>query len=105
MNFTDEALKSLARRLGEHYPDNPQGFREALEASLLPLVRCALRNRTGVPAVVRWVERNLPEQNRPADLAWAAPVMARKLCATLLSGYQQRHAFARPARETVAEAV
>ena len=95
---SDEALRALAHRLGRSYPDNPQRFQEALEASLLPLIRCALRNGTGLPAVVRWVERNRPDN--PAE---AAPAMARRLCATLVQQCQARTGPPHAARETVVE--
>jgi hypothetical protein len=93
-----EALRALAVRLGRSYPDNPQRFQEALEASLLPMIRCALRNGTGLPAVVRWVERN-----RPDNPSGAAPVMARRLCATLVQQWQAHAGPSYAARETVVD--
>ncbi len=44
MKAIENRLLDLARQIRRELPDNnPQGFREAIEASLLPLVRGALR--------------------------------------------------------------
>ncbi len=75
--------------------------REELEARLLPLVRRALRNRTGLPALVRWVDRNLaalgggpsPDPDRVAS------GLARMLSDLLL---RQTGSRDRTAAETVA---
>jgi hypothetical protein len=95
MNHNDDPLRTLAARLGGSCPDNPQRFRETLEASLVPMIRCAIRTGTGLSPLVQWVRRHLPD--RPAhDPTTHAPVMARQLCAALLQHYQ-----ARPALDTV----
>jgi hypothetical protein len=39
------------------FPLHVRGVGQGLEACLLPLVRRALRRRTGLPALVGWVER------------------------------------------------
>jgi hypothetical protein len=68
----------------------PQQMRAALEASLIPLVRRALRSGAGMPQLVQWVQTTLPQvhngqdRTRPLDPDLAAPPLARLLCATLL---------------------
>ena len=96
-----DALQSLAARMGCGDAP-PNRVRETLEASLLPLVRRALRSGAGIPQLVRWVQTTLPhteagrDRTRPIDLELAAPPLARLLCATLLRQ--------RPARCDVANA-
>jgi hypothetical protein len=68
--------------------------RETLEARLLPLVRCALRNGTGLPALVGWVHRNLvalESGGLPPDPDRAAPGLTRLLCDVLLRQASSRH--------------
>jgi hypothetical protein len=74
--------------------------RETLEARLLPLVRCALRNRTGLPALVGWVHRNLValEGGPPPDPDRVAPGLTRLLCDVLLRQTSSGH---RSGTETV----
>jgi hypothetical protein len=80
-----EDLRNLAARMHCGDTNNPQRVRETLEASLVPLIRCAIRSGTGVPALVTWVRRHLPEPSgSSADAARAAPSLARLLCSTLL---------------------
>jgi hypothetical protein len=97
-----EDLRKLAVRMRCGDPDNPRALRETLEAGLLPLIRCAIRSGTGLPALVSWVRSNLAaEPGGRADPARAAPFMARRLCAALLG--PDAGADARPdaRRETV----
>jgi hypothetical protein len=101
MQNSDDALRALASRM-KCDPAAPDRFRETLERSLVPLIRCAIRSGTGLPPLVQWVRRHLPAQeaqgpSRPSDMEWAAPSMARLLCDRLLE--QMRPAVA--ARETV----
>jgi hypothetical protein len=103
MIFSDAALQTLADRLSCGGPAPPQHFQEALEASLEPLIRCALRDGAGPPQLVRWVRTALPrvaaaDRGRPVDPDRAAPPLARLLCASLLRG---RPTAAAGARETV----
>ena len=94
MNYFDDALHNLAARLGTGNPDNPTRFRETLEASLVPMIRCALRSGRGLPSLVQWVRRHQLDQPDPTA---AAPGMARQLCTTLLQPFQPRP----PAFDTV----
>jgi hypothetical protein len=87
MNPNDDPLHSLALRLGVGNPDNPRNLRETLEASLVPMIRCAMRSGAGLPPLVQWVRRHQPAV---ADLR-AAPAMARQLCSRLLEHLQPRH--------------
>ena len=75
-------LHRLAQRLGKDCPDNPGRLREVLEASLVPIIRVAIRNGTGLPSVVSWVRRHLPRPD--ADPSREAPWMARQLCDRIL---------------------
>jgi hypothetical protein len=77
---------------------------QRLESALAPMVRTALSRGLGLPQLVRWVKdavpRVLPEAaDGPVDPDWAAPPLARLLCAALL----RPRADARPqsAHETV----
>ncbi|HEY2148336.1 MAG TPA: hypothetical protein VGH32_10390 [Pirellulales bacterium] len=85
----DSALQRLADRI-DISGASPNRVREALEASLIPLVRRALRHGAGFPQLVQWVQRTLPQvqagqdRTRPVDPEIAAPPLARLLCATLL---------------------
>jgi hypothetical protein len=102
MHTPDDALRALAVRM-KCDPAAPERFRETLERSLVPMIRCAIRSGTGLPPLVQWVRRHLPAQaagapSRPADLEWAAPSMARLLCDRLLEYVRPP---AQAARETV----
>ncbi len=80
--------------------------REEMEATLVPIIRVALRSGRGQPVVVEWVERNLPvvvpapQRGRGMDLDWAAPRMARLLCSQMLQKVQSELVAAGP-RKTV----
>jgi hypothetical protein len=110
---TDDALYRLAAQMrcgSSPYPD-----REALEASLVPMIRRVIRSGRGLAPLVQWVQRHLPGPGADpgagghADPAWAAPSMARLLCDTLLEQFRSQPAWRRPpaaaagtgARETV----
>jgi hypothetical protein len=60
--------------------------RESLEARLLPLVRRALRSRTGLPALVGWVHRNVAvlQDGPQPDPDRIARRLSRLLCDLLL---------------------
>jgi hypothetical protein len=94
-------LLEWAQRLRNSCPSSdPQGFRKALEATLLPMIRCALRNGTGQPPLVRWVQRQLPlpeqEAGARADPSRHAGPLARLLCERLMARLDPL-----PGRETV----
>src|SRR5262245_34401109 len=102
MNYSEEAIRLLADRMGWDQEENPERLRARVEESLVPMIRCALRSGRGAPALVQWVRRRLPEAApapRPVDPARVAPEMARELCAALLRQLQARRAS--PAAETV----
>jgi hypothetical protein len=100
MNPFEDNLWTLADRMREGDATARHRLREQLEASLVPMIRCALRTGRGVPAVVQWVRRNLsrlaaahePGQQSP-DPERTAPALARLLCATLLEKHRPRPAF------------
>jgi hypothetical protein len=85
-------------------PAGPSGpgrpARENLEAWLLPLVRRAIRSRSGLPGLTNWVQQTLValEGAPPPDAELAAPGLTRILCDTLL---RQQDAADRPVTETV----
>jgi hypothetical protein len=89
----DNTLLDLARKMRHIARNDSRPFREVLEASLLPLIRCALRSGLGNPSLVRWVRRQAPGQTDPAR---AAPPLARILCDRLMERIDPL-----PARETV----
>jgi hypothetical protein len=61
----DHDLIELARQMGDGLPANSQRFRELVEATLLPMIRCALRSGIGNPALVRWVRHQAPREADP----------------------------------------
>ena len=89
MSSSDNTLQMFADRT-DSGEASPKRVRETLEASLIPLVRRALRYSAGFPQLVQWVQRTLPQvqagqdRTRPVDPDSAAPTLARMLCATLL---------------------
>jgi len=78
-----------------------------LEADLETMVRCALRNGTGSPGLVRWVNRTLPSVTGTRlgdrESGRAAPVLARLLCRGLVSQFRRPRPDAAAGRETVAD--
>src|SRR5438270_5615231 len=107
MNFSDDALRKLAEQLGRGGPSSSHPDREALEASLLPMIRCALRTGRGLPPLVRWVQNHVPGPARPhlpgqpLGPEWAAPSMARLLCTTILQQFRAPASPRQQACETV----
>lgn len=89
MSLPDSAMQRFADRI-DGGAASPPSMREKLEASLIPLVRRALRHGAGVPQLVQWVQRTLPQVQTgwdragPMDPDSAAPPLARLLCTTLL---------------------
>lgn len=102
MDFTDEALRYLARRMGR----SERVSREAMEALFVPMIRVALRTGRGQPRLLDWVARHLPavadspDRTEPIDPEWAAPRMARMLCSQMLQHVQVEPAW-RGSGETV----
>jgi hypothetical protein len=95
MENWDQSLQAVTARMRRGQAVQP-AVRAELEERLAPLIRCVLRTGAGVPALVRWVQRTLP--NLPsAEPEQTAPRMARLLCAELIR--QARPS--RPAAETV----
>jgi hypothetical protein len=85
---TDRPLVEWARRLQSNC-NTAQDFRQKLEKTLTPMIRCALRNGSGQPILVRWVQKQLPQLDPKAALSrdcirYTAP-MTRVLCEHLLA--------------------
>jgi hypothetical protein len=102
MNFSDEALQFLARRMC----GDKLASREEMEAVFVPMIRVAMRTGRGQWVLVEWVARNLPALSSSfssvdkIDPEWAAPRMARLLCSQMLQKVQAERAWVGP-RETV----
>lgn len=88
MLSTEQATHVLADRI-----QCPEGTttqrRQALEASLLPMVRCALRMGRGHPRLLQWVRRALPTVVGTSvadrvDPDRTAGAMTRLLCSALV---------------------
>lgn len=99
MNFTDESLQLLARRLGEE----SAASRAELEAKVAPLLCLVLRTGQGRPSLVQWVQRTLPQvapasqPGHAVDPEWAAPRLAHLLCGQLLQQIRaQRNTLVHP---------
>jgi hypothetical protein len=113
MNTADEALYNLAAQM--RCGSAPYPNREALEASLVPLIRRVIRSGRGLAPLVQWVQHHLPgpgaDPDAHSDPAWAAPSMAGLLCDKLLDQFRSQPAWGRPhaaaagpgARETVVD--
>jgi hypothetical protein len=102
MNFGDEAVQYLARRMcGEKMTS-----REEMEALFVPMIRVAMRTGRGQPVLVEWVTRNLPavaasrHRDEKIDPEWAAPRMAQLLCSQMLQKVQAERPWV-GSRETV----
>jgi hypothetical protein len=81
MKYEDNSMQALAVQVRRKSPA-PSSVRAAVEERLTPLIRCVLRTGAGVPELVQWVRRTLPQlPSGNADLT--APRMARLLCAEL----------------------
>jgi hypothetical protein len=108
MHSPEDALRKLADQLSWTGSSTGYPNREVLEASLLPLIRCALRTGRGLPPLVRWLKAQLPSPasphrpGQPLGPEWAAPSMARLLCATLLERLQGPAPPGQQVLETVA---
>jgi hypothetical protein len=101
MNMPDNHLLELAQRMHHDYPDQPDRFRQALQANLLPMIRCALRAGIGHPSLVSWVRCHAAcEPGESPDPVKAAPPMARVLCERMLE-----RLYPLSGRETVREVI
>jgi hypothetical protein len=98
MHPENNSLLDLARHVRRGLRENtPEHFRQALEASLLPMIRCALRSGIGHPHVVSWVRHQAASNPHTSpDPTRAAPPIARALCERLLERLDPM-----PSRETV----
>jgi hypothetical protein len=85
MNPAEDSLMDLARHMRNGLAGAPERWQEKLEASLLPMVRCALRKGIGHPTLVTWVRRQAEgNPDAAADPARAAVPMAQALCQRLM---------------------
>ena len=88
MEVNQDSLMSLARRIQQGDSQAQQPLRQELEARLVPLIRCAMRSGSGLPALVKWVRGQLadlaPADSQPLDPRQVAPRFARLLCAGLV---------------------
>jgi hypothetical protein len=89
MRSADAGLLELARKMQRGLPAGPDALRATLEASLLPIVRVAMRG-IGHPHLVQWAREQAPAGPLARDLA-------RRLCDRLMERLDPL-----PARETVA---
>jgi hypothetical protein len=106
MFTSEQAVHSLADRV--HCPEGSAAQRRAaLEASLVPMVRCVLRTGRGNPRLVRWVQQALPAVAGPqwpgqaVDPDQAAGPVARLVCSAMLEQMRLRPDGAGAAMETV----
>jgi hypothetical protein len=81
----EDKLRALAER--KHAADWPacQRLQEEVEASLVPLIRCATRRGVGLPQLVQWVRTTL---SRLGERERTPAALARRLCANLLTQYE-----------------
>jgi hypothetical protein len=99
INCSDRPLVEFARRI-QGDSNDPVIFRQRLEQTLEPMVRCALRSGVGQPVLVQFVEDQLSRidsraRTRPDRISYAAPI-ARVLCDRLVNRLNPLHG-----RETV----
>jgi hypothetical protein len=84
-----DTLNALARGIREGDAPELARRRAALEANLETMVRCALRNGSGAPGLVRWVRGTMPHVMGASigepGAERAAPVLARLLCRALVN--------------------
>jgi hypothetical protein len=89
MFASEQAVHALADRVECPAGTAPER-RAALEATLVPMVRCVLRTGRGNPRLVNWVRQALPAvlgprpAGEPVDPDQAAGPVARVLCNALL---------------------
>ena len=88
MIMFEESLHDLLRGVRTANVQESARRQADLVAVLETMVRCALRNGTGLPGLVRWVDRTLPTLQvagggQPAEDR-AVPILARLLNRTLV---------------------
>lgn len=84
---TERPLVEWARRFQTTCHGSPQHLREKMEATLLPMIRCALKSGLGQPTLVRWVRDHAGPQHAVGAndrLRLAAP-LAAELCEHLMA--------------------
>src|SRR4051794_26970852 len=85
----ERSLTEWAKRFQGSGPSDPQHLRAKLEATLVPMIHCALKTGLGQPTLVRWVREQLPlmtpdQQRDPARVAGPlAGQLAERLMARL----------------------
>ena len=103
MDFTDEAVRYLARQMGEETIGN----RQELETHFLPLIRIVLRTGRGRPTLVRWLQQHLPRStpgrfDDVRDTDRMASQMTRLLCGQLVQK-MHRELVGTGTRDTIVE--
>ena len=97
MDVSQDLLLKLARRVQQGDLQARQPLRQELEERLVPLIRCAMRSGSGLPALVKWVRGRIadltPAGAEPLDPRQAAPCFARLLCAGLVRDLPVRSAM------------
>ncbi len=101
MNTNTLELRNLAAQVQHGNATAHHALQAELEESLAPLVRCALRRGTGLPAVVKWVQKSAAglASSDALDLTRAVPRIARLLSAGLME--ELRGHGCRPVHATV----
>lgn len=85
----ERSLVEWARRFQGSGPSDSQHLRQKLEATLVPMIHCALKTGLGQPTLVRWVRDQLPlmspdQQRDPVRVAGPlACQLAERLMARL----------------------
>jgi len=94
----ERSLVEWVKRFQGNGPSDPQHLREKLEATLVPMIRCALKTGLGQPTLVRWVRDQLPLMNpdQQTDPARVAGPLACRLAERLMARLDPL-----PQRETV----
>jgi hypothetical protein len=81
----ENKLRTLAERKRAADGLASQRLEEEVEASLVPLIRCAMHRGVGLPGLVQWVRTTLPGLS---ECERTAQALARRLCAKLLRRYE-----------------
>ncbi len=96
----DRWLLELAHRLQAGCAGNTALFRETVEATLRPMIRCAMRRGIGQPTLVDWVRHELTLVNRDAG-SRPDPVLHAARLARVLAERIVDRLDPLPGRETV----
>src|SRR5262245_6103883 len=95
----ERPLVEWAKQVQTTCPGSPQRLREKLEATLTPMIRCALRTGLGQPPLVDWIHQQLPlygSGKEAGDSSRLAAPLARVLSDRLIARLDPIHG-----RETV----